>query len=105
MSAMIEISIKAKDGTYKLWTVKISDTSSQYGTNVTMHPKQTEEEINAKVKPENVHYGKVFWTDGNISVAQKPAPKPAPEGSFEPKVAPDKPWENQIEIDDDDLPF
>lgn len=103
---MIEISIKAKDGTYKLWTVKISDTSSQYGTNVTMHPKQTDEQIKAKAKPENCHYGKVFWTDGKISVAQKPEPKPAPEDSFVPQQAPDAPWENGITIEDeDDLPF
>lgn len=84
MSAFINISIKGKNGEYQDWTVQISDTTSEYGSNVRMYPKQTKEEIAQKVKPKHVFYGSVFWTDGNISVATKPTPKTEPTIS-EPK--------------------
>ena len=100
MSAFINISIKGKNGEYQDWTVQISDTTSEYGSNVRMYPKQTKEEIAQKVKPKQVFYGSVFWTDGKISVAEKPKPN-------EPTVSnlPDDPAFDKIIEMEDDSPF
>ena len=71
MSALLGISIKGKDGKYKNYTISISDITNEYGQNVSMFEEQTKEQRQNKVKKNYVGNGKVFWTDGNISVAEK----------------------------------
>lgn len=69
--------------------ISISDTSNDYGQNVSAIISQTKEQREAKVKPFYVGNGKVFWTDGKISTAEKKqqtapqtaAPVPPVDGS------------------------
>ena len=66
-------------------TISTSDDSNQYGQNVTSFVSQTKEQREAKANKYYVGNGKVFWTDGKITVAKKkeeataPAPAPAQE--------------------------
>ena len=62
--------------------ISISDTSNDYGQNVSAIISQSKEQREAKVKPFYIGNGKVFWTDGKISTAEKkqeqtPAQQPA----------------------------
>lgn len=85
MSALGQISLKQADGSYKNLTISISDSTNPYGQNISIYEEQTKEERDAK-KPRNyVGNGKIFWTDGNVSVAEKRQTESAPA--------------------DDDLPF
>lgn len=71
MSALGEISIKTKDGVWKNYTLSISDKTSQYGQNVSLYEKQTDEQRQAGEPKNYIGNGKIYWTDGNISVAEK----------------------------------
>ena len=51
--------------------ISISDTSNDYGQNVSATVSQSKEQREQKVKPFYVGNGKTFWTDGKISVAAK----------------------------------
>lgn len=88
MASLLDISMKQTDGTYKNYTVSISDETDQYGNNVAMFVRQTKEEREAKAKRTYVGNGKVMWTDGTINKAEK-------------KEAPVK----KEEIVNDELPF
>ena len=70
MSALGSISIKTKDGVYKNYTLSISDKTNEYGQNVTMFEEQTKEQREAGEPRTYVGNGKIFWTDGNVSVAE-----------------------------------
>jgi hypothetical protein len=63
-------------------TISTSDETNQYGQNVTSFVSQTKEQREAKANKYYVGNGKVFWTDGKITVAKKKedatAPAPAP---------------------------
>jgi hypothetical protein len=63
-------------------TISTSDETNQYGQNVTSFVSQTKEQREAKAGKYYVGNGKVFWTDGKITVAKKKedatAPAPAP---------------------------
>lgn len=63
--------IKGSKGSYYDLTVSISDTTSQYGNNVSVFDSQSKEERDAKAEKNYVANGKVVWTDGNIAVADK----------------------------------
>jgi hypothetical protein len=52
-------------------TVSISDTSTEYGSNVSAFVSQTKEQREAKKDKFKVGYGKVFWTDGKVVKAEK----------------------------------
>jgi hypothetical protein len=80
--------MKQADGTYKNYTVSISDETDQYGNNVAMFVRQTKEERESKAKRTYVGNGKVMWTDGTINKADKKDPPVKKE-----------------EIVNDDLPF
>jgi hypothetical protein len=54
----------------------ISDTTSQYGSNVSTYVSQSKEDRDAKKDRYYTGNGKVFWTDGNISVADKVEARP-----------------------------
>lgn len=71
MASLLDISMKQPDGKYKNYTVSISDDLDQYGNNVAMFVRQTKEEREAKVKRTYVGNGKVIWTDGNVTKAEK----------------------------------
>jgi CMP-N-acetylneuraminic acid synthetase len=71
MSALATIGIKGKDGKYKNYTVSISDFTDDYGQNVSMYDEQSKEEREQKVPKKYVGNGKVYWTDGKISLPEK----------------------------------
>jgi hypothetical protein len=66
-------------------TISTSDETNQYGQNVTSFVSQSKEQREAKANKYYVGNGKVFWTDGKITVAKKKeeasatAPAPAQE--------------------------
>ena len=71
MSSLGTISIKTKDGVYKNYTLSINDDTNEYGQNVKMYEDQTNEERESG-KPRNyIGNGRIFWTDGKITVAEK----------------------------------
>jgi len=63
--------VKGKDGAvYYNLTIAVQD-DTRYGNNVGLMDAQTKEERDAK-KPKNyIGNGKVFWTDGNIALAER----------------------------------
>lgn len=95
MSALAEFSIKQKDGTYKSYTISITDEPNQYGQNVSVYESQTKEQRESKAKKNYIGNGKVFWTDGNIKVAPR---KQVPTQGKSESIAP-------IQDFNDDLPF
>lgn len=78
MSAIINLSIdltkidksKLVDGKYLNTQVFIND-ETKFNNNVSMAYSQNKEEREAKAKKEYIANGKVVWTDGKISVAEK----------------------------------
>jgi len=77
--------VKGKDGAvYCDITFSIND-DTRYGNNVSAMIPQTKEEREAKKAKQYIGNGKIFWTDGNVSVAEKRQTESAPA--------------------DDDLPF
>lgn len=93
MGALAEFGIKQKDGSYKNYTISISDETNQYGQNVSVYESQTEEQREAKEKKKYIGNGKVFWTDGKIIAGGKKAVQKK-EVKAEPTIT-----------DDTDLPF
>jgi hypothetical protein len=71
MAALATISIKQADGSFKRLTLNISDTTNQYGQNISIYEEQTKEQRESGMKKNYLGNGKVFWTDGKISVAEK----------------------------------
>ncbi len=71
MSALGQISLKQADGSYTNLTISISDSTNPYGQNISIYEEQTKEERQAKKPRTYVGNGKIFWTDGNVSVAEK----------------------------------
>lgn len=62
---------KAKNGkVYYKFTVAVND-ESKYGNNVSVFDSQTQEEREAKKPKEYLGNGRVFWTDGNVVLAEK----------------------------------
>lgn len=49
----------------------INDTTNEYGSNVSAYVSQSKEDREVKKPKFYVANGKVFWTDGNVSVAEK----------------------------------
>lgn len=90
MSVLGTIGIKGRDGKYKNYTISISDFTNEYGQNISMYDEQTEEERNAKTPKKYIGNGKVFWTDGKVSVATKDSNETAKQ---------------VVSADSDDLPF
>ena len=90
MSVLGTIGIKGRDGKFKNYTISISDFTNEYGQNISMYDEQTEEERNAKTPKKYIGNGKVFWTDGKVSVATKDSKETAKQ---------------VVSADSDDLPF
>ena len=51
--------------------VSLSDTTNEWGQNVSTYVSQTKEQREAKTSRFYTGNGKVFWTDGKITVADK----------------------------------
>lgn len=84
--------VKAKGEKGIAITVSISDKASEYGSNVSAYVSQTKQQREEKKEKFKVGYGKVFWTDGQIS-------KPEAKDSMPTPSVP------QYESSDDELPF
>jgi len=55
--------------------ISISDTTDNYGNNVSTYVSQNKEDRAAKKKKFYIGNGKVFWTDGKVSIPEKSAKK------------------------------
>ena len=63
--------VKGKDGAvYYNFTFSIAD-ETRYGNNISAFDSQTKEERDAKKPKDYLGNGKIFWTDGKISVAER----------------------------------
>ena len=83
MSTLINLSVevsrlpkerfkKAANGkVYCEFTLSVDDKTNDWGQNVSMFIPQTEEERTAGKKREFLGNGKVFWTSGTVTVADK----------------------------------
>lgn len=54
-------------------TLSVNDESNEYGQNIGAYVTQTKEQREAKKDRFYVGNGKVFWTDGKITLADKKA--------------------------------
>ena len=64
--------VAGKDGAfYYNFTIAVNDKSDNYGNNVSITDSQTQEEREAKKPKTYLGNGKVVWTDGNITKAEK----------------------------------
>ena len=76
MGALATISLKQSDGSYKKLTMSISDTTDKYGNNISIYEEQSKEQRDAKAKKNYVGNGKIFWSSGSVTVAEKKAESP-----------------------------
>ncbi len=71
--------VKGKDGAvYYNMTIAIND-DTRYGNNVAIMDAQTKEERDAKKAKSYLGNGKVFWTDGNVVLAEREEEDKVPE--------------------------
>ncbi len=63
--------IKGKDGAvYYNFTISVQD-ETRYGNNVAFMDSQTKEERDAKMPKNYLGNGKVVWTDGTVTLAER----------------------------------
>lgn len=62
---------KLYKGQYLNLTIALNDETGQYGHNVSAYEEQSKEEREAKDKKNYLGNGKVFWTDGKVTLAEK----------------------------------
>ena len=63
--------IKGKDGAvYYNFTISVQD-DTRYGNNVAFTDSQTKEERDAKMPKNYLGNGKVVWTDGKVTLAER----------------------------------
>lgn len=65
------------------FTASIGDTSNQFGQNVSFFAEQTKEQREAKTSKYYFGNGKVFWTDGKVTLGTKEQITPSTEVKFE----------------------
>ena len=53
-------------------TISITDEVNSYGQNLSVFVSQTKEDRDAKKPKYYLGYGKVFWSNGTVKVAEKP---------------------------------
>ena len=97
MSVLATIGKKGRDGKYQNYTISISDFTNDYGQNVSMYNEQSSEERASKAPKKYVGNGKVFWTDGKVSVAES--------NNSEEKEEANKPKAKVSNNEDEDLPI
>ena len=88
MALLASLSIKQKDGSFKNYTISVSDDSNQFGQNVSMYEEQTKEEREAKTPRKYIGNGKVYWTDGTVKVGEKKESSETPKIYEEPTDLP-----------------
>lgn len=84
MSTLISLSIdvskitksKIKDMKYLDVTISVDDATNQWGKNASIYESQTKEERESKDPKAYIGGGKVVWTTGTISVAEKASNEP-----------------------------
>lgn len=52
-------------------TISVDDKTNDYGQNVSAYEAQSQDERKSKEQRNYLGNGKVVWTDGNVSVAEK----------------------------------
>jgi len=62
---------QGKKGKYIEITVVVNDESDAYGNNISAWNGQTVEERENKIPKQYLANGKVFWTNGNVSIGTK----------------------------------
>ena len=63
--------VKGKDGAvYYNFTIAVND-ETRYGNNVAFMDSQTKEEREAKMPKTYLGNGKVLWTDGKVTLAER----------------------------------
>ncbi len=63
--------VKGKDGAvYYNFTIAVND-ETRYGNNVAFMDSQTKEERDAKMPKNYLGNGKVVWTDGTVTLAER----------------------------------
>lgn len=105
MSTLINLSIDVTKvtkknlgkGKYLNLTISVNDETNKYGQNVAAWEEQSKEDREAKTEKNYVGNGKVLWTEGLVSVAEKSESKESK------KAAPKK--KQQEEQEDDGIPF
>ena len=70
LETLVETMKKKKAQSINL-TVGISEKTSDFGSNAQMYVEQTKEDRDAKKKPFTIAWGKVYYTDGKICVAER----------------------------------
>lgn len=64
--------IEGKNGAkYYNFNIALNDQTDQYGNNIQVSEPQTKEQRDAKEKKTFYGNGKVFWTDGKSTIAEK----------------------------------
>lgn len=91
LETLVETMKKKKAQSINL-TVGISEKTSDFGSNAQMYVEQTKEDRDAKKKPFTVAWGKVYYTDGKICVAERKSSRQ--------EQAP-----SNVSQNNDDLPF
>ena len=79
---------RLNEGKYLNITISVND-NTNYGNNCGVYENQTKEEREAKAKRNYIGNGKVVWTDGTITLAEKE----------------EKKEEKKVEAKQEDLPF
>ena len=83
------------------FTASISDTSNQFGQNVSFFAEQSKEQRDTKVAKYYFGNGKVFWTDNKISLGTKEQTIPTAEVKYNGG----KVESMQAQVIENDLPF
>ena len=73
MATIGTIGLKDAKGKYKNFTISINDETNQYGQNIAIWEEQNKEERMAKKPRVYVGNGRVVWTNGQVSVAERQA--------------------------------
>lgn len=71
MASLAQFSLKDAQGNWKNYTIAINDTTDNYGNNIVIYETQSKEERASKAKKKYFANGKVFWTDGKVTLAEK----------------------------------
>ena len=70
LKTLLEVVEKKGDKGVEL-TISTNDETNEYGQNISAYVAQTKEQREVKKQKFYVGNGKVFWTDGKITVAEK----------------------------------
>ena len=86
---------QGKKGIYYTFTVAVNDETNDFGQNMSVWDKQSQDERGEKTPKSFIGNGKVFWTDGTATVAERK----------DENEQPSKPQPTSDIEEDDDLPF